>query len=417
MTTKLITKKSFSKADKGYIQLFKHKRRMPSISGDFSLKEFYENKKNNKNSIEVNKNDHNSTAAKLDSIIADLQHNSNSDITKQFLEDTVLRSENDEFRQKMQAIYQRKKTYEKKEATENPKMKTHIDSTKEAIKHMLYIAKKFAIDKKTVRIKTEQNKQVPPICKYSPNLDIISKHVPAFYFGNHRAIINNMKEHDKGERKNNESNINKSSINIKLTKNFDEKLNSISNKYNHEFSITENNNTSIKNDMSNSKSINNFSQNSKIFKVNKSIIKKPSKIIKNLKNSMIIEKITEKLEKEQEKLKKDISFFKSTTINAVKLKNFTTKRKVQKCPEQTGIKYNISVPIFDKMTSREKNRPILNKHQNMADYNPNYDAIYPNQYKYFNKNEKIRKKKYKLRKILGSYNTKGEYVLLPSLNK
>ena len=101
----------------------------------------------------------------------------------------------------------------------------------------------------------------------------------------------------------------------------------------------------------------------------------------------------------------------------MKLKNFTTKRKVPKCPEQTGIKYNISVPIFDKMTSREKNRPILNKHQNMADYNPNYDAIYPNQYKYFNKNEKIRKKKYKLRKILGSYNTKGEYVLLPSLNK
>ena len=130
MTTKLLAKKSFSKADKSYIQLFKHKRRIPSISGDFSLKEFFENKKNNKNSIEVNKNDHNSTAAKLDSIIADLHHNSNNDITKQFLEDTILRSENDEFRQKMQAIYQRKKTYEKKEVTENPKKKTHIDSTR-----------------------------------------------------------------------------------------------------------------------------------------------------------------------------------------------------------------------------------------------------------------------------------------------
>ena len=81
------------------------------------------------------------------------------------------------------------------------------------------------------------------------------------------------------------------------------------------------------------------------------------------------------------------------------------------------MKYNISVPIFNKMTSREKNRPLINKNINMADYSPNYDAIYPNQYKYFMKNDKIKKKKYKLRKILGSYNTKGEYVLLPSLNK
>ena len=47
MTTKLI-KKSFSKIDKSYIQLFKHKRRMPTIVGDFSLKEFFENKKKKK---------------------------------------------------------------------------------------------------------------------------------------------------------------------------------------------------------------------------------------------------------------------------------------------------------------------------------------------------------------------------------
>ena len=147
-------------------------------------------------------------------------------------------------------------------------------------------------------------------------------------------------------------------------------------------------------------------------------MKKPSKIIKNLKNSILIEKIAANLEKEQDKFKKDLSVIKSTTINETKTKNNISKRKIPKFPdEQRGMKYNISVPIFNKMTSREKNRPLINKNINMADYSPNYDAIYPNQYKYFMKNDKIKKKKYKLRKILGSYNTKGEYVLLPSLNK
>ena len=415
MATKLITKKSFSKIDKSYIQLFKHKRRIPTINGEYSLKEFMENKKSNKSSIEIDNNNHNSTNAKLDLIIADLQQN-NSNIIKQFLEDTVLQSENDELRHRMQALYKRKKTYEKKELTEYPKKKSHIDSTKDAIKHMLYISKKYAIDKELVRTKTEQNKKVPPICKYTPNLDYISKHIPAFYFGNHRTIINGMKENDKNEHKINIENINKSSINIKLTKNFEEKLNWINNKYNHNLSMTENYNTNSKNDISNSKSTNNVSNNSKIFKINKNILKKPSKLIKNLKNSILINKIAAKLEKEQEKFKKHLLLIKSTTINETK--NNVTKRKIPKfIDEQIGLKYNISVPIFSKMTSREKNRPIINKNQNMADYNPNYDAIYPNQYKYLIINDKVRKKKYKLRKILGSYDTKGEYVLLPSLNK
>ena len=414
MATKLITKKSFSKIDKSYIQLFKHKRRIPTINGEYSLKEFMENKKSNKSSIEIDNNNHNSTNAKLDLIIADLQQN-NSNIIKQFLEDTVLQSENDELRHRMQALYKRKKTYEKKELTEYPKKKSHIDSTKDAIRHMLYISKKYAIDKELVRTKTEQNKKVPPICKYTPNLDYISKHIPAFYFGNHRTIINGMKENDKNEHKINIENINKSSINIKLTKNFEEKLNWINNKYNHNLSMTENYNTNSKNDISNSKSTNNVSNNSKIFKINKNILKKPSKLIKNLKNSILINKIAAKLEKEQEKFKKHLLLIKSTTINETK--NNVTKRKIPKfIDEQIGLKYNISVPIFSKMTSREKNRPIM-KNQNMADYNPNYDAIYPNQYKYLIINDKIRKKKYKLRKILGSYDTKGEYVLLPSLNK
>ena len=69
------------------------------------------------------------------------------------------------------------------------------------------------------------------------------------------------------------------------------------------------------------------------------------------------------------------------------------------------------------MTSREKNYPLINRNKNMADYNPNYDAILPTSYKYNSINEKLRKKKYKLRKILGSYNPNGEYVLLPILNK
>ena len=84
---------------------------------------------------------------------------------------------------------------------------------------------------------------------------------------------------------------------------------------------------------------------------------------------------------------------------------------------QIKIKYNISVPVFNKMTSREKNYPLIDKNKNMADYDPNYDAIYPTNYKYNIIDEKMKKKRYKLRKILGSYNTAGEYLLLPILNK
>ena len=69
------------------------------------------------------------------------------------------------------------------------------------------------------------------------------------------------------------------------------------------------------------------------------------------------------------------------------------------------------------MTSRENKHHRANKNQTHIDYNPNYDAIFPCNYKYNIIKEKLKKKKYKLRKILGSYNTKGEYVLLPILNK
>ena len=84
---------------------------------------------------------------------------------------------------------------------------------------------------------------------------------------------------------------------------------------------------------------------------------------------------------------------------------------------QNRVKYNISVPIFNKMTSRENKHRQANKNHNNFDYSPNYDAIFPSNYKYNSIKEKLKKKKYKLRKILGSYNTKGEYVLLPILNK
>ena len=74
----------------------------------------------------------------------------------------------------------------------------------------------------------------------------------------------------------------------------------------------------------------------------------------------------------------------------------------------------ISVPIFKKMMSREK---LFDTNKCLADYMPNYDAIYSNAYKYISNNEELKKKKNLLRKILFSSRPPSQYILLPSLNK
>ena len=399
-------KKSFSHADNSYIQLFKHRRRLPALTGNDKINDFIVHKKAKPKIIEIDKIP-NSTNTKLDLIISNLQQ-SNSYITKQFFEDRKLQSENEDLRQRMQALYKKKKIKENQENTDEKKKKVNIYGTQEAIKHMLYLVKKYAVDKELIRIKTEQNSKSPPICRYTPSLSYISKHIPAFYFGYNKTCNNkinneNDKTNEKSRIKNRSVEEMKNSVTIRNIKKNYKKINFNNSKYKDDISITENNYKSKIKDS------NDASNKSKTIKVIKNIIRKPSKLGKNIQNDFLLDKIISKLEKDDKDNSLSIGKY---TLN---VKTQKIKRNLFKSYEPLGIKYNISVPIFNKMTSREKKISLKNK--NMVDYNPNYDAIYPNNYKYIYVNDKMKKKKYKLRKILGSYNTKGEYVLLPILNK
>ena len=83
MRRKLIIKKSFSKVDNVYIQLFKHKTKLSNLSGQYKIGDLIKNDKPKK--VEKDKNE-DSTSAKLNLILKDIQRN-NSYITNQFYED------------------------------------------------------------------------------------------------------------------------------------------------------------------------------------------------------------------------------------------------------------------------------------------------------------------------------------------
>ena len=402
MKRNLLTSKSFSQVDKGFIQLFKHKRKISSLSGGYKINDLIEFKENKPKKWESEKTD--STSAKLDFIISNMQR-SNSYITKQFLEENYLRNENDELRERMQVLYNRRKTKEKKEEeTDRSKKRDYIDSTQDAIKHMIYFAKKYAVDKEFVRMKTEQNKKSPPICRYTPSLSYISKHIPVVYFGYHKTAKNENNDNEKINENNKNKSYNKfeegkNSI-INNMSNFSLRIKDLDDK----LMITENSNTKSNNSITHYK-----------IKIIKNILNKQNEIDKNIKKQSLLEKIFTKIEKIPNKTNKNITSGKYT-LNAQRRDSM--KRNIPNIKlNPVKLRYSISVPEFNKMTSREKIYPPIEKNKNMADYNPNYNAIFPNNYRFNRINEKMKKKRYKLRKILGSYNTSGEYVLLPILNK
>jgi len=402
---KIINIKSFSRFDRGYIQLFKQRSRLPTLTGDNKINnKLFTTKKEKPKIIEIDKTP-DSTSAKLDLIISNLQKN-NSYITQQFFEDMTLQSENNDLRQRMLILYKRRKNKEIQENIKEEKPRLHIDTTKDAINHMKYLSNKYAIDKEILRIKTEQNNKSPPICRYNPKFNYISKHIPVVYFGYHKTNKNinetNNKENDNIKIRDTPNDITNNSS-IKISKDLGGEVIIID----KDNLINENNNNN---------SISNISKNKstiKTIKIPKNIIKKPFKLNKNLKNPSLLNRIITKLEKE--KINDNNISAGRYTINIKTHKNI--KRNLPHMNKPINMKYNISVPIFNKMTSREKNRPFHDKFKNMADYNPNYDSILPTKYQYKFTNNKLMKKRIKLRKILGSYNTSGEYVLLPSLNK
>ena len=407
-------KKSFSKADNNFIQLFKHKTKLTNINGDHKIKDLIIDKRNNLKTVETRKRYLDTTSAKLDKIISKLQKN-NSYISQQFLEESNIQIENDELRERMKVLYKRRKTMENIKKKENDKRQYQINSIKEAIEHMLYFSKKYAIDKEVIRINYEQNNKKPPICRYTPSLNYISRHIPVVHFGYHNKNNKYINDNEKSSE----------NIKVKLYKSLN-----INNTNNTLEEVKINTNNSIMSNIEEKK--NNEENDIKNLKLNNNNNKKESnvRILKKItlnksdkKEKNLLDKIIKKESRKKNKntpnnsinnnktnLDKLITINNDININKQIKKNIIASHSI--------MNYNISVPHFNKMISRDKNNCLIEKNKNMADYTPNYDAIYPSNYKHdIHKNDQLKKKKYKLRKILGSYNISEEYILLPILNK
>ena len=136
-------KKSFSRVDNSYMQLFKHKRKLTKLNGDYKIKELIIGKKNNLKTIEIKKTYFDTTSTKLDQIISKLQK-SNSFITQQFFEDSNLQLENEELRERMKVLLKRRKAKENIEKIEKEKQKCQIN---EKVAIILNFAKYFIISK------------------------------------------------------------------------------------------------------------------------------------------------------------------------------------------------------------------------------------------------------------------------------
>ena len=434
-------KKSFSRADNNFIQLFKHKRKLAILNGDYKIKELIIGKKNNLKTVETRKKILDTTSAKLDQIISKLQKN-NSYITQQFFEDSNLQLENDELRERMKILFKKRKKKEKLAKKEKEKEKFQINSAKEAIEHMLYFSKKYAVDKEIIRINYEQNNKMPPVCRYTPSLNYIWKHIPVVHFGyNNNQNNNNYSDNAKNvenfktktfKNLNTMEENNNTHKSIKVSQNNESTINNNINSNNNSKEKNKNNINIIEDNNNNSNNnknkkinnmLNNYTKKGNKIRILKKIILNKTNNSKQ-KDSNLLDKIINQVSKKQSQNRSspnnNINIYKThldkfNTLNNEPSIHKTIKRNIQ--PSHSIIKYNISVPLFNKMTSRKKNIYLIEKNKNMADYNPNYDAIFPSNYKHdTNINDKMKKKKYKLRKILGSYNINEQYMLLPVLN-
>ena len=245
-----------------------------------------------------------------------------------------------------------------------------LDGIRESIKRLKQHKTKFAIDKDIVKLKIKENKKTPPICAYNPNLDYISKHVPIPDLQGHHHI--NLIKLKKQEEKKQIKHVNNIYDDEEFEENYDININN---------KKTNNNIISIKS--YNNKKINPHNINNKELYYNSL-----NTIDNNFKYNILPKSQSHSMSIE------------STRLNKRKIKN------------------NISVPIFNKMLSRDKNNnSFFNNHCYLADYFPNYNSIDSNANKYIYINKDLKNKKNRLRKIMASSNPSSEYLLLPILNK
>ena len=355
--------KGFSDTDNKYVQILK---RRPIINRNNSSSNLNKLNSSKFNLINLEKPVI-PTTQKLNQIIQNLELNKKGLRKKFFLN---VNPQNEIFHLKLKELIQKKNIIEEKKKVYNKVER--LDGIKESIKRLIRFKAKYALDESIVKLKIQENNKSPPICRYNPNLEAIRKHVPSPYFEKHNSS-NLIKLKNEKERK---KEIEKEDI------------------YNNEeepeeYDDINYNNNKIRNFSNDIISINSY--NYKNYRNNR---RNNSDLVNSYDNRI-------NYDKKYTHLRVPIHQSNSMEISS---------------PNPKRIKNNISVPIFNKMLSRDKFN-YLHNHYYLADYTPNYDAIYSNAYKYKFIDIRLKNKKNKLRKIISCSNPGEEYLLLPVLNK
>jgi hypothetical protein len=330
---------------------------------------------NKNNSISSNKNKKItirkmilSTNDKLNQIIYNLEKK-NKNIREKFLDyERSKLNEYNSFHMKIQQLIKHNKIAEKKEKKAKNE---RLNGIHESIQRLLNHKKKYALNEKTKQLKIKDNYITPSIYKYNPNFLSINKHIPVPDLSEHHSKI---------------------ITNKNITKN-----------------ITNKNNKNKFRAIKSCCSILNSNKYKKIIdKLNKKGNKNKKR--KNNHNSMhLIDSKFIKIEDSDNYNKYNIVVNKKKYIPQSNSMDLITLNPDKK-------KSFISIPNFNKMTSRDKNNYFLYNNKYLGDYSHNYNAIYSNANKFFSFNKDLKEKKNKLRKILSSSNPPKHYLLLPSLN-
>ena len=369
----LMLQKGFSSTDDKYVQIFKKR---PIILKNNSTSDYNKlvSSNLNKNDIIAFEKPVISTTKKLNQIIQNLESKKKG-IRKKFLIDKNKQININNYHFKIKELLKKKNIVEKRQIFNKVE---RLDGIKESFKRLIRFKRKYAIDENIVKVKIREHNRTPPICNYNPNFDYITKHVPIPDLKGHQNInlikLKKEEENKKQMEEKNDSYDNEEetmeendyiNINAKKLKKYPLD-NILINSYQNKFSNNHRRNNRRRNYFSNIKSMDN-----KI------------KYMKNFENY-------------------GAPRYHSISIDLIPLKSVNTKK--------------ISVPIFNKMISRDKNNYLYN-HLFLADYEPNYNSIDSdaNKYKYID--VELKNKKNKLRKIMTSSNPPGEYLLLPILNK
>ena len=372
-----IFENTISKTDNKYKPLFEYRKKLQKVNNKCNINNISMSNSLSTGNISIIDKPSFTTNKKLNQIILNNEQKNKKIRQKLFKGNKTNNNEHNKLYERIKDLIMQKKEGEKKHIIYN---RERLDGIHQSIKRLSKWNKKFALNQSFLEIIFKENHKTPPICRYTPNLQSIEKHIPVPDLKGHQHFsLKKLKKEEEDKRKIGQ----KINIYNKKKLKFDECNNSIINKE-KEYNSLNNSSISKKNNFYNN--INKYERNDIRYYSNSidgKINNNNSKNYDNINNpSLLSHSVSNEI----------------IPLNPNKAKNI------------------ISIPNFKKMLSRDK-YSYINNESYFGNYFPNYDSIYSNVYKYLKNNQGYRNKKNKLRKILGKSNPPSEYLLLPILNK